>query len=231
VFYVLGKQKLRVSADIGCYTLGAQAPLSAVDTVLCMGASVGIAHGMEKALGRDISKKTVAVIGDSTFIHSGVTGLINAVYNGSNITLIILDNSTTGMTGHQQHPATGLTLKGTPSPVLNLESLVKSCGVNSLTVVDAYDLAKVEEAVKAETAKDGVSVIIAKRPCALLLKSNPPAVEIKDCKKCGMCLKIGCPAIEKQEDGTARINKALCVGCGVCKQLCKLGCITDGKEG
>ncbi|MCQ2602805.1 MAG: indolepyruvate ferredoxin oxidoreductase subunit alpha [Clostridia bacterium] len=225
VFYILSKLKLTVSADIGCYTLGAQAPLSAVDTVLCMGASVGIAHGFEKAVGREQSKHTVAVIGDSTFIHSGITGLINAVYNQSNITLIILDNSTTGMTGHQQHPATGLTLQQKPAPILNIVELCKTIGVQSVQVVDSYDLAAVEKAVKEETARDGVSVIVAKRACALLNRNYPPALHIEDCRKCGMCLKIGCPAIEKQKDGSARINPSQCVGCGLCKQLCKFDAI------
>ncbi|MGN1096275.1 MAG: thiamine pyrophosphate-dependent enzyme, partial [Christensenellales bacterium] len=161
VFYVLKKLGLTVSADIGCYTLGAVAPLSAVDTVVCMGASIGIAHGFKKALGEEAAKNVVSVIGDSTFIHSGITGLINAVYNGSNLTLIILDNSTTGMTGHQNHPATGLTLKGTPSPILNLVELCKVVGSKSVTVVDAYDMPAVEKAVKNAIDEEGVSVVIA----------------------------------------------------------------------
>ncbi len=225
VFYVLNKLKLTVNADIGCYTLGAQAPLNAVDTVICMGASVGMAHGFEKAISREQSKHTVAVIGDSTFIHSGITGLINAVYNQSNITLIILDNSTTGMTGHQQHPATGLTLKNQPAPILDIVALCKIVGVESVQVVDAYDLKAVETAVKEELSRDGVSVIVAKRPCALLNRNYPPALRTENCVKCGMCLKIGCPAIEKQADGSARINPTGCVGCGVCKQLCKFDAI------
>ena len=229
VFYILSKLKLTVSADIGCYTLGAVAPLSAVDSVVCMGASVGIAHGFEKALGREQSKHTVAVIGDSTFIHSGITGLVNAVYNGSNMTLIILDNSTTGMTGHQQHPATGLTLKNTPAPILPLDDLVKTIGVKSLDIVDSYDLKEVERAVKEAVNTDGVSVVIAKHPCALLKTYKAkPALSIENCKKCGMCLKIGCPAIYKQKDGSALINTSQCVGCGVCKQLCKFDAIKGG---
>ncbi len=228
VFYVLNKLKLTVSADIGCYTLGAQQPLCAVDTVLCMGASVGIAHGFEKALGREQSKHTVAVIGDSTFIHSGITGLINAVYNKSNITLLILDNSTTGMTGHQQHPATGLTLKQEPTKILNIVELCKVCGADSVQVVDSYDLAALEKIIKEETARDGVSVIVAKRPCALLDKNYPPAMKIVDCKKCGACLKLGCPAIEKQPDGSAKINFSQCVGCGLCAKVCKFNAIKEG---
>lgn len=230
VFYVLSKLKLAVSADIGCYTLGAQPPLCAVDTVVCMGASVGIAHGFEKAIGREQSKHTVAVIGDSTFIHSGITGLINAVYNKSNITLIILDNSTTGMTGHQQHPATGLTLKQEPAKILDIVALCKTVGCDSVRVVDSYDLAAVEKTVKEEVASDGVSVIVAKRPCALLDKNYPAPCTISDCRKCGMCFKLGCPAIEKQEDGSARINASLCVGCGLCEKVCKFGAIKEGRK-
>ncbi len=230
VFYVLKKLGLTVSADIGCYTLGAVAPLSAVDTVVCMGASIGIAHGFKKALGEEAAKKVVSVIGDSTFIHSGITGLINAVYNGSNLTLIILDNSTTGMTGHQNHPATGLTLKGTPSPILDLVELCKVVGSKSVTVVDAYDMPAVEKAVKSAIDEEGVSVVIAKRPCALLSKKYPPALSIDGCKKCGACLKIGCPAIEKQKDGSARINSSLCVGCGLCVGLCKFNAIKGGEK-
>ncbi len=231
VFYILSKLKLTVSADIGCYTLGAVAPLSAVDSVVCMGASIGIAHGFEKARGREQSKKTVAVIGDSTFIHSGITGLVNAVYNNSNITLIILDNSTTGMTGHQQHPATGYTLKMTETSILPLDDLVKTIGVKDLHIVDSYDLAEVEKAVKEATATDGVSVVICKHPCALLKTYKAkPALHIDGCKKCGMCLKIGCPAINKQKDGSVIINPAQCVGCGVCKQLCKFNAIQGGEQ-
>lgn len=230
VFYVLSKLKLTVSADIGCYTLGAQPPLCAVDTVVCMGASVGIAHGFEKAIGREQSKHTVAVIGDSTFIHSGITGLINAVYNKSNLTLIILDNSTTGMTGHQQHPATGLTLKQEPAKILDIVALCKTVGCDSVRVVDSYDLAAVEKTVKEEVASDGVSVIVAKRPCALLDKNYPAPCTISDCRKCGMCFKLGCPAIEKQEDGSARINASLCVGCGLCEKVCKFGAIKEGRK-
>ena len=231
VFYILSKLKLTVSADIGCYTLGAVAPLSAVDSVVCMGASIGIAHGFEKARGREQSKHTVAVIGDSTFIHSGITGLVNAVYNNSNITLIILDNSTTGMTGHQQHPATGYTLKMTETSILPLDDLVKTIGVKDLHIVDSYNLSEVEEAVRLATNTDGVSVVICKHPCALLKTYKAkPALHIDGCKKCGMCLKIGCPAINKQKDGSVMINPAQCVGCGVCQQLCKFSAIKGGQD-
>ena len=228
VFYILNKLKLTVSADIGCYTLGAQPPLAAVDTVLCMGASVGMAHGFEKARGREQSEHTVAVIGDSTFIHSGTTGLINAVYNMSNITLIILDNSTTGMTGHQQHPATGLTLKPQRARGPDSGAVWRTVGCASVRVVDSYDLAEVEKAVKEEVKRDGVSVIVAKRPCALLDRNYPPAYKVEDCRKCGMCFRLGCPAIEKQEDGSARINASLCVGCGLCSKVCRFGAIKEG---
>ena len=225
VFYILSKLKMRVCADIGCYTLGAQPPLSAVDTVLCMGASIGMAHGFEKALGKDSSKKTVAVIGDSTFIHSGITGLINAVYNKSNITVLILDNSTTGMTGHQDHPATGKTLKGEETNILNLIDVCKSAGVKSIQVVDAYELSEVERSIKEETEKEGVSVIIMQRPCALILSKYDTPFKVDNCKKCGVCLKLGCPAIQKI-DGKAVINKEMCTGCTLCEKVCKFGCIT-----
>lgn len=230
VFYILNKLKLTVSADIGCYTLGAQPPLAAVDTVVCMGASVGIAHGFEKARGREQSNKTVAVIGDSTFIHSGITGLINAVYNKSNITLIILDNSTTGMTGHQQHPATGLTLKQEPAKILDIVALCKTVGCDSVRVTDSYDLGDLEKIIKEETARDGVSVIVAKRPCALLDRNYPPACTVEDCRRCGMCFRLGCPAIEKQADDSAKINAALCVGCGLCAKVCRFGAIKEGRK-
>lgn len=226
VFYVLNKLKLTVAADIGCYTLGALRPLSAVDTVICMGASIGMAHGFIKA-GYD-SDKIVAVIGDSTFIHSGITGLIDVVYNKGNATILILDNSTTGMTGHQEHPATGKTIKGEASPVLDLEKLCISCGVNSVSVVDAYDLKNVEKVIKEELVKDEVSVIIAKRPCALLSKKliGTPKMISDKCRKCGMCMKIGCPAISFN-GGIYRINRTQCVGCGLCVDMCKFGAIAE----
>lgn len=223
VFYTLRKLGLTVNGDIGCYTLGAVAPLSAMHTCVCMGASVGVAHGFKKATGGE--SKNVAVIGDSTFLHSGVTGLINAVYNQSGITLLILDNSTTGMTGHQQHPATGKTLDGSPAPAVLLDELCRACGVKDLQIVDAYDLNAVEKAVKAATANKEVSVIIVQKPCVLLdKKSKKPAVCVSDCKNCGKCMKIGCPAISKGENGIV-IDKSQCVGCGVCEQICPFGCI------
>lgn len=225
VFYVLNKLKLTVSADIGCYTLGAQQPLNAVDLVVCMGASIGMAHGFNKALGREESKKVVSVIGDSTFVHSGITGIVDTVYNQGASTIIILDNSTTGMTGHQDNPATGRTLKGEQTHQLDLATLVKACGVKSVQIVDAYDMAAVEKAVKEEIEKDEVSVIIAKRPCILLDKSVKPSYKINDkCKNCKMCMKIGCPAIISRE-GTISIMNEQCTGCGLCEQMCKFSAI------
>lgn len=226
VFYVLNKLKLTVNGDIGCYTLGAVPPLAAVDTCVCMGASVGMAHGFKKATGG--ASKNVAVIGDSTFLHSGVTGLINAVYNQSGITLMILDNSTTGMTGHQQHPATGKNLKGEPAPVVLLDELCRACGVKDLQIVDAYDVKGVEKAVKSAISSDEVSVIIVQRPCALLDKSPKPKMLVDGCKNCGVCMKIGCPAISRTETGI-QIDPMQCTGCGVCANVCPFGALK--KEG
>ncbi len=217
VFYVLNKLNLTVNGDIGCYTLGAVPPLAAVDTCVCMGASVGMAHGFKKATMGE--SKNVAVIGDSTFLHSGVTGLINAVYNQSGITLIILDNSTTGMTGHQQHPATGKNLKGEPAPIVLLDELCRACGVKDLQIVDAYDIKGVEQAIKAATASKEVSVIIAQKPCALLDKSLKTPVSVSGCRACGICMKLGCPAISLGPDGV-QIDPNQCTGCGVCAAVC-----------
>ena len=229
VFYVLNKLKLNVCGDIGCYTLGANPPLSAVDICVCMGASVGMAHGFDKA-DSPLKRKTVAVIGDSTFIHSGITNIINAVYNKGTSTTIILDNSITGMTGHQDNPSTGKRITGEATAKLDLEKLCEAIGVQSVRVVDAYDLEAVEKVVREETAREAVSVIIARRPCALLTKSYPPAYSIDPdkCVKCRVCLRIGCPAIEFI-GGKVRINKELCVGCGVCKGLCRFGAIKEGR--
>ncbi|MEG1645945.1 MAG: indolepyruvate ferredoxin oxidoreductase subunit alpha [Clostridia bacterium] len=227
VFFVLSKLKLRVSADIGCYTLGAQPPLSAVDLVLCMGASIGMEHGMRKALGTEIGGKLVSVIGDSTFVHSGITGLVDAVYNKGNSTVIILDNSTTGMTGHQNNPANGKTIRDEQTHQLNLVDVAKACGVEHIQVVDAYDLQAIEKAVKEEVARDEVSVIIAKRPCVLLNKGATDKYIINQdkCKYCKACMKIGCPAIQNS-NGKIVINNELCTGCALCTQMCKFDAIS-----
>ena len=222
MYYVLAKNKLTVLGDIGCYTLGAQPPLNALDMTLCMGASVSGIHGFNKAGGEQSENKTVCVIGDSTFIHSGVTGLINIAYNGSNSTVIILDNSITGMTGHQQNPTTGYNIKGDPAGKVDLESLCKSIGINSVRVVDPYNLEECEKAIKEELAKNEPSVIISRRPCVLLkyIKPKKPLhVNNDKCRGCKKCMKFGCPAISFK-DNHASIDNTLCIGCGVCKQLC-----------
>ncbi len=231
LFYVLHKLGVRVSADIGCYTLGAMAPLNAVDTVVCMGASIGMAHGGEKARGRGFAEKTVALIGDSTFMHSGVTGLINAVYNESTGVVIIADNSTTGMTGHQENPTTGKNLKGDIAPCIDLVKLCESLGIKRVSIADPFNLKEFTALVKAELAADELSVIIAKRPCALLKCVKPqPALHItEDCIKCGACMQLGCPAIVDQGNGPS-IDKSLCNGCGLCPKVCPKGAIKGGAE-
>ena len=234
MFYTLAKNKCTVLGDIGCYTLGAVAPLAAMEMTLCMGASVSGIHGFNKALGAEGEGKTVAVIGDSTFMHSGMTGLANIAYNQSNSTVIILDNSITGMTGHQQNPTTGYNIKGDPAGKIDLEALCRAMGFNRVRVVDPYDLKACDQAVKEELAAAEPSVIISRRPCALLkyVKHNPPLVVNKDkCIGCKSCMKIGCPAISIKE-GKARVDNTLCVGCGVCEQLCPVGAFeSTGKEG
>ena len=227
MFYTLSKNKCTVLGDIGCYTLGAVAPLSAMDVTLCMGASISSVHGFNKALGEESQNKTVAVIGDSTFMHSGMTGLANIAYNQSNSTVIILDNSITGMTGHQQNPTTGYNIKGDPAGKINLEALCKAMGFERVRVVDPYDLAETDKVLKEELAADAPSVIISRRPCALLktVKAKPALTCNPDkCKSCKMCMKLGCPAIS-MKDNKAVIDKTLCVGCGVCQQLCKFGAL------
>lgn len=227
IFYVLKKMKLTVLGDIGCYTLGAVPPLGAIDTTVCMGASVSGLHGFVKAGDEEWAGKTVAVIGDSTFIHSGVTGLINIAYNESNATVIILDNSITGMTGHQQNPTTGYNLKGDPCTKIDLESLCHAVGIRRVRVVDPYDMEMCQEAIKEELAAKEPSVIISRRPCALLKYVKHPGPICSDpdkCKGCKACMNIGCPAIS-MENGKAKIDDTLCVGCGVCKQLCKFDAI------
>lgn len=223
IFYVLKKLKLTVLGDIGCYTLGAVAPLGAIDTTVCMGASVSGLHGFVKAGDEENAGRTVAVIGDSTFIHSGVTGLINIAYNESNSTVIILDNSITGMTGHQQNPTTGYNLKGDPCTKIDLESLCHAVGIKRVKVVDPYDMKAAETVIKGELDVSEPSVIISRRPCALLKYVKHPGPICSDpekCKGCKACMNIGCPAIS-MVDGKAKIDNTLCVGCGVCEQLCK----------
>ncbi len=229
VFYGLNKLGLRVMGDIGCYTLAALPPLSAMDACLCMGASIGMASGAERAQGRAFSQGTVAVLGDSTFLHSGVTSLIDAVYNREAITVLVLDNRITGMTGHQQNPATGFDIHNQPAPAVDLEQLCKACGVQHVTVVDPFDLKAMEKALREETARDEVSVVIARRPCALLIKDKVTPYVIENCKNCGMCLKLSCPAIQKREK-QAVINPALCVGCGMCQQVCGFHAIRKGGD-
>ena len=229
IFYILKKLGVTVSGDIGCYTLGSAAPLSAMDTTVCMGASVSGLHGFNKGRRGEYEGKAVAVIGDSTFIHSGVTGLINIAYNRSNSTVIILDNSITGMTGHQNNPANGKNIYGDPAAAVDLEALARAVGINSVRVVDPNDLAAVEQAVKEELAKPEPSVIIARRPCALLktVKHKPPfKINADKCKNCKSCMRIGCPAICWGEKHVT-IDQTLCVGCGLCTQLCKFGAIEE----
>ncbi len=228
VYTVLNKLKIHAAGDIGCYTLGAVAPLSVVDTTICMGASISSLHGMEMAKGKDYVKNWVAVIGDSTFMHTGVNSLMNMVYNQGTGTVIILDNSTTGMTGHQDHAATGKTLQGKVVPAINILGLCKSLGIEHVQEVNAFDIKKLEEVIKEEVARDAVSVIITKSPCALLKEVHFPnkCVPVPEkCKKCGMCLKPGCPALTKNEDGTISIDPTMCNGCGLCKNLCPFDAI------
>lgn len=222
LFYTLKKNKCTVLGDIGCYTLGAVPPLSTIEMTLCMGASIGATHGFNKMLGSQSENKTVAVIGDSTFVHSGMTGLANVAYNQSNSTVIILDNSITGMTGHQQNPTTGFNIKGDPAGKINLENLVKAMGINRVRVVDPYNLKECDAVLKEELKVSEPSVIISRRPCALLkyVKHNPPLkVNSEKCIGCKSCMKIGCPAIS-MKDGKAVVDSTQCVGCNVCSQLC-----------
>ena len=227
IYYILAKHKITVIGDIGCYTLGAQPPLSAVDSVLCMGASVSGLHGFNKARGAEAEKKSVAVIGDSTFMHSGITGLVDIAYNQSNSTVIILDNSITGMTGHQQNPTTGMDIHGDPSGKIDLEALCHAIGIRRVAVVDPYDLAECEKVLKEELAAEEPSVIISRRPCVLLksVKKLPSLrVDADACRGCKACMGLGCPAISFR-DKKAVIDTTLCVGCGVCRQKCAFGAI------
>lgn len=229
LFYALVKNKCTVLGDIGCYTLAAAAPLNAIEMTLCMGASVSSIHGFNKAMGAEGEKKTVAVIGDSTFMHSGMTGLANIAYNQSNSTVIILDNSITGMTGHQQNPTTGYNIKGDPAGKIDLEPLCRAMGIRRVRVVDPYDLAACDTAIREELAAQEPSVIISRRPCALLkyVKHQPPLIVDKsNCTGCKACMKLGCPAISFR-DGKAEVDHTQCVGCGVCQQLCKFNALKE----
>lgn len=232
LFYTLSKNKCTVLGDIGCYTLGAVAPLAAMDMTLCMGASISAVHGFNKAAGKESEGKTVAVIGDSTFMHSGMTGLANVAYNQSNSTVIILDNSITGMTGHQQNPTTGYNIKGEPAGKIDLEALCKAMGFNRVSVVDPYNLDECDRVLKEELAAEEPSVIISRRPCALLkyVKHKAPLkVESDLCVGCKSCMRLGCPAISIKEK-KAVIDTTQCVGCGVCQQLCKFDALQSGEE-
>lgn len=229
VFSVMKKLKLHAAGDIGCYTLGAVAPLSVVDTTICMGASISSLHGMEKAKGRDFIKDWVAVIGDSTFLHTGVNSLMNMVYNQGTGTVVILDNSTTGMTGHQDHAATGKTLMGDIVPAIDLHKLCEAMGIAHVYEVDAFDTQGLEKLLKEETAREAISVIIAKSPCALLKTTVPKgkcSVIPEACKKCGQCLAPGCPAMTKDSEGRAVIDETMCNGCGLCMQRCPFAAIS-----
>ena len=233
VYYVLNKLKMHAAGDIGCYTLGAVAPLSVVDTTICMGASISSLHGMEKAKGKEYIKNWVAVIGDSTFLHTGVNSLMNMMYNKATGTVMILDNSTTGMTGHQDHAATGKTLQGEPTYAIDIPALCRAIGVKNVIEVNAFDIERLEKVIKEEVAKDEVSVIITKTPCVLLSKKKKPlyAEEPDKGKKCGMCMKPGCPAMTRNADKTIHIDDTMCTGCGLCESLCKFDAIKLVREG
>ncbi|MCR5406309.1 MAG: indolepyruvate ferredoxin oxidoreductase subunit alpha [Lachnospiraceae bacterium] len=229
-FTVLNKLKIHAAGDIGCYTLGAVPPLNVIDTTVCMGSSISSLHGMEKAKGRDYIKNWVAVIGDSTFMHTGVNSLMNMVYNQGTGTVMILDNSTTGMTGHQDHAATGKTLQGDIVPAIDIAGLCRAIGVKNVYEINVFDTEGLEKLIKQEVVKDEVSVIITKTPCVLLNKTpitHTCQVDEEACKKCGMCMKPGCPAITKLDNGVTHIDTTMCNGCGLCKSQCKFGAIRD----
>ena len=231
VFYVLKKLKCMVYGDIGCYTLGAVAPLNAMDLNVCMGASCSGLHGFNLAMGEEGERHSVGVIGDSTFIHSGMTGICDIAYNMTNSTVIILDNSITGMTGHQQNPTTGKNLRGEPAGKVDLEALCRALGFERVRVVDPYDLAATEKAVREELAAQAPSIIISRRPCVMIkgtVHQPPIKPDTAKCVGCKACMAIGCPAIAVR-DKKVSIDTTLCLGCGVCAQLCKFGCL--GGEG
>ncbi len=228
VYTALKNLKIHAAGDIGCYTLGAIAPLNVVDTAVCMGSSISTLHGMEKARGREFIKDWVAVIGDSTFLHTGVNSLMNMVYNKATGTVLILDNSTTGMTGHQDHAATGKTLMGEPTYAIDIYNLCKSMGIDNVVEVDSYDQEALTKVIREEVNRDAVSVVICKAPCALLKGLKFPYVckpVSEKCKKCGACLRPGCPALTKNADGTVSIDATMCNGCGLCMQMCKFDAI------
>lgn len=227
-YSVLKKMKLHAMGDIGCYTLGAVPPLGVVDTTVCMGSSISTLHGMEKAKGKDYIKNWVCVIGDSTFMHTGINSLMNMVYNKGTGTVMILDNSTTGMTGHQDHPATGKTLKGETTYLMDIPTICHAMGIKNVVTVNAFDVDELERVLKEELTKDEVSVVISKSPCVLLSKApvtKQCKVEAQMCKKCGMCMSSGCPAMSKAADGTVRIDDTMCNGCGLCETACKFNAI------
>lgn len=233
VFYTLKKNRLTVSGDIGCYTLGSLSPLESMDTCVCMGASIGVVHGMEKAAGKEPYGKSVAVIGDSTFIHSGITGLIDIVYNKGTSTVIILDNSITGMTGHQHNPATGFTIKGEPTRQVDLVKLCEAVGVDRVRVCDPFNLDEFDRVLKEEISANEPSVIIAQRPCALLKTvkyKGVVKVNTDKCKYCKVCMRLGCPAIVDNGSGIV-INDALCVGCDLCTKVCRFGAMEKAGDG
>lgn len=227
-FYMMKKAGIRGAGDIGCYTLGAGKPLERIESTICMGASISSLHGMEKAIGKEELGDWVAVIGDSTFLHTGVNSLMNMTYNQSKGTVLILDNSTTGMTGHQENPATGYTLQGEETKIVDLKKLCQAVGVDHVRVISSFNLEELEEALKEEVKRDEVSVIISQSPCALLpgvAIKNQYYVEEEECKKCGICLDPGCPALSRDEENRAVINNTLCNGCGLCYNLCPFDAI------
>lgn len=227
VFFILKKLKLVVIGDIGCYTLGVVPPLAALDSTVCMGASIGMTFGAELALKENIKNKVVGVIGDSTFIHSGITGLIDIVYNKGASTIIILDNRITGMTGHQDNPGTGKTLMGETTHQLDLKEVARAVGVKNIRVVDPYDLEETERVITEEIKRDEPSVIITNKPCVLIdreKKRDKYRIDAELCKSCGMCYRVGCSAIYR-EDNKANIDGFFCTGCGVCAQVCRFNAI------
>ena len=228
VYTAMQQLKIHAYGDIGCYTLGASAPISVVDTCFCMGSSISGLHGLEKANGHDFVKNWVSVTGDSTFMHTGINSLMNMVYNQSKATVVILDNSTTGMTGHQEHSGTGKTLKGETVPAINITKLCQSLGIDHVYEVNAYDLSAVKDILKRETTREELSVIITKSPCVLLKEftySSRCEADQEKCKHCGLCLTPGCPALSKNKDGGIVIDSVMCNGCELCMQLCHFDAI------